>query len=158
MFGLIFRLLCILIGLIYPCYASYKAIKINDATLLERWLMYWVVMGLIGTLEATVEWTVAWIPFYSEVKMLVFVWLALPQIQGSTYVYLTFVHPFLLEHEREIDDTTTRAKAQARAAGMDYIKRALSAVRHGILGQDLANAATALDQASPYLRLRPFCG
>lgn len=44
----------------YPAYASYKAIKSNDAAKLELWLMFWVVMGTVMVLESTVEWTVAW--------------------------------------------------------------------------------------------------
>lgn len=47
-------------GSIYPAYASYKAIKQNDAQQLEVWLMFWVVMGSVFAVEHSVEWLVSW--------------------------------------------------------------------------------------------------
>lgn len=44
----------------YPAYASYKAIKANDMQQLETWLMFWVVMGTVITVESTVEWIWSW--------------------------------------------------------------------------------------------------
>jgi len=60
------------------------------------------------------------LPFYCEVKTLFFLYLALPQIQvcleptsscnlihchiqGSTYIYMTFLEPFFRQNERELD-------------------------------------------------------
>lgn len=47
-------------GFLYPAYSSYKAIRTNDTQAIEVWLMFWVVMAGIHTVENTVEWTVNW--------------------------------------------------------------------------------------------------
>lgn len=51
---------------------------------------------------------------------------------------MTYVHPFLLSHEDEIDATWTKAKGQAKAAGLDYMRRAWLAVREAVMGAILA--------------------
>lgn len=47
-------------GSLYPAYASYKALKSNDAARLEVWLMYWVVRGVVMCWEMGGEWAVDW--------------------------------------------------------------------------------------------------
>jgi hypothetical protein len=43
--------------------------------------------------------------------------------QGSTYVYVTYVHPFLLEHEVEIDTWLVEMKQRCRQAGTTYFNQ-----------------------------------
>ncbi|KAH8925749.1 hypothetical protein BT69DRAFT_1087199 [Atractiella rhizophila] len=100
MFFYLCQIIITLAGYAYPAYSSYKAVKTNDAAQLEVWLMYWVVIAFVSVAEMTVEWTISWIPFYWELKTLIVLWLTLPQIQGSTFVYVTFVHPFLTTHDQ----------------------------------------------------------
>jgi hypothetical protein len=45
---------------LYPCYASFKAIKSNDVAQLEKWIMFWTVMGCVTVAETTAEWLVNW--------------------------------------------------------------------------------------------------
>lgn len=45
---------------LWPCYASFKAVKANDLATIERWLMFWVIMGIVSVGEGTVEWFLAW--------------------------------------------------------------------------------------------------
>ncbi|WAQ86728.1 hypothetical protein PtA15_7A456 [Puccinia triticina] len=108
------------LGTLYPIYLSYKAIKNNDLQSLEILLMFWVVMGTIHAIESTLGWFLHWIPFFYQFKSLLILWLTLPQIQGSTYVYVTYVHPFLLEHEVEIDTWLVDMKQRCRQAGTTY--------------------------------------
>lgn len=132
----------------YPAYASYKAIKTGDLPALEVWLMYWVVMGVVSVLENTVEWTVAWVPFYHELKALVVLWLTLPQIQvrsasagarltptqGSTYIYVAHIEPFLASHEADIDRTLADARRRAKQAGLEWLNSAIQRVRQTLVG------------------------
>jgi len=95
--------------------------------------MYWVVLGIIAAAEMTVEWVVNWIPFYYEIKTVLIIWLTLPQIQGSTFIYLTYIHPFLASHEAQIDASLADAKEKAKMAGVDYLRRGIKALKEFII-------------------------
>ena len=47
---------------LYPGYASYKTLSQRPASEadLERWLMYWSVLGCIVAVEYVAEWLVSW--------------------------------------------------------------------------------------------------
>ncbi|KAI5480954.1 hypothetical protein MNV49_006764 [Pseudohyphozyma bogoriensis] len=121
-------------GFVYPTYASYKAIKSNDLPKLEVWLMYWSVMGTVMALESTVEWIFSWFPFYFEVKTIVILWLTLPQIQGSTYIYVAHLHPFLSSHESDIDAALADAKVRAKQVGLEYLNSAVQRLKQAVVG------------------------
>ncbi|KAK4703019.1 hypothetical protein P7C70_g3203, partial [Phenoliferia sp. Uapishka_3] len=131
MFQIISRLVCDLIA--DPTLAT-QAIKSNELQKLEVWLMYWAVMGTIMALESTVEWIFAWFPFYYEFKTIVILWLTLPQIQGSTYIYVAHVHPFLASHEEDIDAAIADAKVRAKAAGIEWLNKAVQRLRQAVIG------------------------
>ncbi|PLW25218.1 hypothetical protein PCANC_11037 [Puccinia coronata f. sp. avenae] len=155
------------LGTLYPIYLSYKAIKNNDLKSLEILLMFWIVMGTIQTIESTFGWFLHWIPFFYQFKSLFILWITLPQIQGSTYVYVTYVHPFLLEHEAEIDTWLVEMKQRCRQAGTTYFNQFVDRLKALLLAAMLpANSpqhpnppprenpanipATQLDAASTY--------
>ncbi|GAA5978314.1 hypothetical protein JCM10908_004309 [Rhodotorula pacifica] len=130
-------------SLLYPTYASYKALRpaasvgrtpADQAANLERWLMFWCVMGCVAIWEQWAEWSISWFPFYHEVKTLVVLWLVLPQIQGATYIYINHLSPFLTSHEGEIDTAMSNARASATKMGIDYLNRALRQARAFLLG------------------------
>lgn len=62
-------------------------------------------------------------------------YLVLPGQQGSVYIYKEYIHPFLEEHERQIDRMISSAHARAKDAGMDAVKQAWEYVRVQVLGQ-----------------------
>lgn len=64
------------------------------------------------------------IPFYFEAKLLFVLWLVLPQTRGATLLYVSYIDPFLAEHEESIDAALTEAKVQAKQAGLAYVGRA----------------------------------
>ena len=57
----------------------------------------------------------------------------LPGKQGSVYIYKEYIHPFLEEHERQIDRMISEGHEKAKAAGMDAVKRAIEYVRVQVL-------------------------
>ncbi|KAG6834771.1 hypothetical protein H0H93_007528 [Arthromyces matolae] len=115
LFHLTYSLLNSLTAYIYPSYASYKSLSQRPASEqdLERWLMYWSVLGCLTGLEYIAEWFLAWIPFYYLFKTLFLLYLVLPQTQGSTYIYTVHLRPFFGKHEEQIDETLAEMKAQA---------------------------------------------
>ncbi|KAF8586204.1 hypothetical protein K439DRAFT_979875 [Ramaria rubella] len=110
---------------LYPTYASYKTLSRRPASEvdIERWLMYWSVLGTLLALEYVAEWLVSWLPFYHTLKTLFLLYLALPQTRGASYVYTVHLYPLLARHEPDIDAALVRyrervlrwAQAQLRA-------------------------------------------
>ncbi|KAL0578342.1 hypothetical protein V5O48_003656 [Marasmius crinis-equi] len=97
---------------LYPAYSSYKTLSQRPASEaeLERWLMYWSVLGALLSLELFAEWTISWIPFYYTVKTVFLLYLSLPQTQGSTFIYINYLSPLLHEHEDQIDRSMTKVR------------------------------------------------
>jgi hypothetical protein len=61
-------------------------------------------------------------------------WLVLPQFQGATRLYVEHVHPTLDAHEREIEEFITRTHDQAKAAGVEYIRKLIDYARESLFG------------------------
>ncbi|CAG8654599.1 15133_t:CDS:2, partial [Acaulospora colombiana] len=148
---------------LYPGYKSYKALsKRNvDEVELERWLMYWSVMGFISAfgqlhntpaskgdplippiLEYVAEWLISWIPFYYFFKTLFLLFLALPQTQGSTFVYSMHLAPLLRGHEDQIDSALTQVKLAVYEFVQERLRLVWSTVVGGAPPSATATSAT----------------
>ncbi|KAI0673339.1 TB2/DP1, HVA22 family-domain-containing protein [Trametes maxima] len=95
-----------------PSYATWKALAhrpISEPDL-ERWGMYWAVVGAFVAVEYVSGWLLDWVPFYWEARTVFLLFLALPQTQGSTWVYQTYLQPFLLKNQADIDASIAAAQ------------------------------------------------
>ncbi|KAI7853972.1 TB2/DP1/HVA22-related protein, partial [Circinella umbellata] len=88
---------------LYPAYTCFKVIKANDRTQFLPLLMYWVTAMTFIVCEHFADWLLFWIPFYNEVKILIVLWITLPQTKGAIVVYADFIEPILKKHENRID-------------------------------------------------------
>ncbi|TFK67650.1 hypothetical protein BDN72DRAFT_89802 [Pluteus cervinus] len=111
------RLISSIAAFLYPGYASYKTLSQRPASEeeLERWLMYWSVLGCIVGVEYVAEWAISWIPLYYTTKTIFLLYLALPQTRGSSYLYINHLQPFFHNHESQIDATLASLKARLYA-------------------------------------------
>ncbi|KAK7018664.1 hypothetical protein VNI00_018350 [Paramarasmius palmivorus] len=145
LFYLTSRLVGTATAFLYPAYSSYKTLSQRPASEadLERWLMYWSVLGTLLSVEYFAEWIVSWLPFYYLFKTLFLLYLALPQTQGSTYIYLAHLAPFLHDHEDEID----RSMGKVKVLVWEYVQGKFRAVWEALLAsmgqQPVAQAAQA---------------
>ncbi|KAG6911565.1 hypothetical protein DXG01_011867 [Tephrocybe rancida] len=89
----------------FSIYATFKALSHRplSETDLQRWSMYWVTIGLFVAFEYMAEWLICWLPFYWELKLVFLLFLCLPQTEGSTYIYTTYIQPFFVQHETDLD-------------------------------------------------------
>ncbi|KAH0550987.1 hypothetical protein GP486_007650 [Trichoglossum hirsutum] len=69
------------------------------------------------------------IPFYAWIRLFILLYLVLPQTQGAKLVYIKYIHPFLRDHEAEIEAFLAKSHERARAAGLQYYSQAADAVR-----------------------------
>lgn len=137
---LISRIVLIIFGALYPAYASFKTIKNKDARAYVKWMMYWIVFACFLAVESLADAFFFWLPLYDECKVLVVVWLMSPWTRGASILYRKCLHPYLLEHEADIDQLLDEAHAQGiglvrewGARGLDVCNRAvLSAIDSGL--------------------------
>jgi hypothetical protein len=85
--------------------------------------------------ESQLHFILSWLPFYSWIRFFAHLYLVLPGQQGSVHLYKTYIHPFLEEHERQIDRMISDAHARAKEMGGDVVKQGYEYVRTQILGQ-----------------------
>ncbi|KAG1737551.1 TB2/DP1, HVA22 family-domain-containing protein [Suillus paluster] len=148
---------------LYPGYASYKTLSQRPASEedLERWLMYWSVLGCIVGVEYLAEWLVSWIPFYYLIKTLFLLYLALPQTRGSSYLYINHLQPFFHTHESQIDATLASFKSRVYTFIHDRFRTLWDAVAAAIGQQQQANFAPAggvTDNGAPPTLADPASG
>ncbi|KAB8069620.1 TB2/DP1, HVA22 family-domain-containing protein [Aspergillus leporis] len=132
MFGIFADLLSSAITILFPIFASFKALRSSHPSQLAPWLMYWVVLSAILMAESWTVWILGWLPFYSWIRLFFFSYLVLPQTQGAQIVYQTYVDPFLAQHEREIEEFIGRSHERAKALGLQYFYQALDWVRENV--------------------------
>ncbi|OAY84841.1 HVA22-like protein a [Ananas comosus] len=89
------------ITLLYPLYASVKAIETKTPVDDQQWLTYWVLYSLITLFELTFAKVIEWLPFWSYMKLIFNCWLVLPYFNGAAYVYQNFVRPMFVKQVQE---------------------------------------------------------
>lgn len=75
-------------------------------------------------------------------------------LQGSTYVYVAHMHPFLTAHESEIDGAIADAKDRAKQAGLEWIGRVVQKARELVMGAAVVSGSSELSSATAD-RLKP---
>ncbi|XP_060106684.1 receptor expression-enhancing protein 4 [Heteronotia binoei] len=116
----------LLFGMLYPAYASYKAVKTKNIREYVRWMMYWIVFALFMATETVADTFISWFPFYYEIKMAFVVWLLSPYTRGASLLYRKFIHPTLSNKEKEIDQFIVKAKERGYETLVSLGKRSLN--------------------------------
>uniref|UniRef100_A0A8C8S423 Receptor expression-enhancing protein n=1 Tax=Pelusios castaneus TaxID=367368 RepID=A0A8C8S423_9SAUR len=144
------RLVVLVFGMLYPAYASYKAVKTKNIREYVRWMMYWIVFALFMAMETLTDTFISWFPFYYEIKMAFVVWLLSPYTKGASLLYRKFVHPTLSRREKEIDLYITQAKERGYETMVNLGKKSLN------IAATAAVQAAAKSQGALAGRLRSF--
>ncbi|KAH0838171.1 TB2/DP1, HVA22 family-domain-containing protein [Lanmaoa asiatica] len=114
--SLISHLLCAWFAFVLPCYSTYKALAHSaPADTLRPLAVYWAVIGAFTAFEQTFGLFLSWLPFYWELRTIFLLYLSLPQTQGSAYVYETFMEPWCLKNEADLDAAMASAQTNAIA-------------------------------------------
>ena len=64
----------------------------DDDTL---WLAYWLFYGLFTVIESVTDLLLFWIPMYEIIKMVFYIYLYAPQMQGAIMLYRRLIHPWI---------------------------------------------------------------
>jgi len=127
------RVICILVGHVYPLYRTFKACNVPDGATsidgkklvaLRRVLAFWAVHGSFTFAEYFVDWLVWWLPLYYEAKILFLLWLVHGHFEGAVWIFDNLIVEALNQHQGDIDASLERSKdAMKRGSGkvMSYL-------------------------------------
>ncbi|XP_031631002.1 uncharacterized protein LOC116345624 isoform X2 [Contarinia nasturtii] len=120
------RCIILILGTLYPAYASYKAVRNKDVKDYLKWIMYWIVFAFFTCFETFTDIFLSWFPFYYELKVVIVIWLLSPVTEGSSVLYRNFVHPMLTKREKEIDEYINQAKEKGCSAVLQLGSRGMN--------------------------------
>ncbi|KAF3775866.1 HVA22 protein [Nymphaea thermarum] len=88
--------------LLYPLYASVRAIESPSKLDDEQWLAYWILYSFLTLMEMVAAPILQWIPIWYQAKVLFIAWLVLPQFRGASFIYEKFVREQLRKYCGEV--------------------------------------------------------
>ncbi|XP_022768471.1 HVA22-like protein a [Durio zibethinus] len=115
------------ISLLYPLYASVRAIESESRADDRQWLTYWVLYSMITLLELTFAKVIEWIPIWSYAKLIFTCWLVFPYFSGAAYVYEHYLRPFFI-NSRKPDDILTAAERYIEENGTEAFEKLIHRV------------------------------
>ena len=121
------RLVCNVLGSVYPAYASYKAVLSGKPEQHKQWLMYWIVYTIFTVFEILGDTFVSWFPLYWEAKCALVIWLTL--YGGAGYLYNRFVYQWLIQYEGVIDHQIAAIQEAASERGQQVVGQVVDQVR-----------------------------
>ncbi|KAG6489961.1 hypothetical protein ZIOFF_051243 [Zingiber officinale] len=80
--------------LLYPLYASMRAIESPSLVDDQQWLTYWVIYSLITLFELSSWKVLHWFPLWPYMKLVFCLWLVLPMFNGAAYIYENHVRRY----------------------------------------------------------------
>ncbi|KAJ6882082.1 HVA22-like protein a [Populus alba x Populus x berolinensis] len=91
------------VSLVYPLYASIRAIETKSHVDDKQWLTYWILYSMITLFELTFAKVIEWIPIWPYARLILTCWLVIPYFSGATYVYENFVRPFFANPQQTLN-------------------------------------------------------
>lgn len=127
-FGVGAQLLTVAIGVAYPVFKSFQAIKNTKESRHEdskQWLTYWIVFGIFSLVETFITSITSIIPFYFVIKIMFLIWLFHPSTLGASTMFNVLINPILSKYERNIEtqlkNITDTTKSIAKDITSDII-------------------------------------
>ncbi|XP_065858633.1 HVA22-like protein f [Euphorbia lathyris] len=81
--------------LLFPLYASLRAIESPSVHDDQQWLTYWILYSFISLFELSTWKILVWLPFWPYIKLLFCMWLVLPVFNGAAYIYENFIRKYV---------------------------------------------------------------
>ncbi|CAL5229197.1 g12479 [Coccomyxa viridis] len=97
---------CIAAGMVFPAYASCKALDGGSSTEKSHWLAYWIAFGGVSAVEAFLTRR---FPGYYHLKLLLLLWLQSKRYQGAWRLYIEFIRPLYRKLKPKADAALTQA-------------------------------------------------
>ncbi|GAB2293871.1 hypothetical protein Dimus_028082 [Dionaea muscipula] len=124
--SIITRGLVMIFGYAYPAYECFKVVEKNKPEIeqLQFWCQYWILVAVLTAFERFGDAFISWVPMYTEAKLAFCVHLWHPTTMGTTYVYNSFLRPYITKHETEIDRNMSELRTRAADIAALYWQKA----------------------------------
>lgn len=110
--------------------------------------IYFVLLALALLFESWTVFIIGWFPFYSWIRLGLLLWLVIPQTQGAKFLYVSYVSPFIIEHERQIDEFIGDLHNKLQSVGLGYLGQLADYIREKALGQAAPHSAGSQQDTS----------
>ncbi|EJU01473.1 hypothetical protein DACRYDRAFT_116624 [Dacryopinax primogenitus] len=147
-------------ALFYPSYACYKLLSRRPCPeeLLEKWLMYWAVLGSCFAIEVVAYPVLMWVPFYHTFRMVFLICLAVNDGHLATFIYAGVLVPFLEENEQLIDSNLAAIKPQITELARDTANKLWRFLQSYIAAEQQQQLQNVQPQAPPPTLADPVSG
>ncbi|XP_024544532.1 putative HVA22-like protein g [Selaginella moellendorffii] len=124
--SIVTRLILMVVGYAYPAYECFKGVEKSrpDIDALRFWCQYWMIIAVLTIFERIGDTFISWFPMYNEAKVAFIIYLWYPKTKGATYIYMTFLKPYVSFHEPTIDRHLNELKTRAGDLAYNYWQRA----------------------------------
>ncbi|EEC03937.1 secreted protein, putative [Ixodes scapularis] len=155
------RLVLLAVGALHPAYASCKAVRSRNPREYVRWMMYWIVLAGLLSVEPLADMMFACcLPLYAELKVLLVVWLQSPTTKGASLIFRKLVLPQFVLREHEIDAHLSKLKVRASRLGTTSAKYMTNVVMHSVFSHIRQNCSAGQNYWTCKVRVaaktRPF--
>ena len=117
--GLGTNLIVNMVGIIYPAYASFKAIESKETDDDKLWLTYWVVFAVYNFADRFIDYLFFWVPCYFLIKLCVLVYMFFPKTRGAIRFYDLVGRPIFKAYEARIDSAIDKINSEiSKAEGL----------------------------------------
>ena len=132
------------VTVLFPAVHSIRAIESEGKDDDKIWLTYWMVFGVFNVAETFFGFVFYFIPYWEWIRLVLFIWLLVPQFNGSKYLYDNVVRKLLNDNKELIQKWINKATSAAEAAKKEGLAQASAAASDPTL---LAKAASTAAQA-----------
>ena len=133
------------ITVLYPAVHSIRAIESDDGGDDDKvWLTYWMVFGVFNVAETFFGFIFYFIPYWDWLRLALFIWLLLPNFNGSKIIYEGFICSLLKNNKNLIEkwiSMTTNAAGNVQKEAMAEAAKAASDPTLLAKGINMANQA-----------------
>ena len=127
------------VTVLYPALRSIEAIESEEKDDDKVWLTYWMVFGAFTTVDTFFGFIFYFIPYWDWIRLAFFIWLLLPQFNGSEYLYENIIKKLLETHKDQIAEWIKQTQSVASSAAASAKEEALkTATDPSIIAKGLA--------------------
>ena len=92
-----------LLAFVLPALHTFDALESGNTADAQRLLTYWVVFGLVYSLDELLRGILRFVPFFHVFRCAFLISLFIPKLNGAQLLYVNVVKPFLTKYRSEID-------------------------------------------------------
>ena len=112
------------VTVLYPALHSIRAIESEAEDDDKVWLTYWMVFGVFNVIETFFGFIFWFVPYWGWIRPGLFVWLLLPNFNGSKIIYDSVLRPIcdknkdlIKKYSEQFTSSLSDAQSMAKKAG-----------------------------------------